>query len=244
MTESRAPIHTAHLEITVTEGAPPMGAYLACPSAPGPHPALLILQEIFGVNAHIRDIAERFAREGYVTLAPALFHRIPGAGSGYEGSYDDVPASMAVAMKLDPAGVSADLGAAHRYLANHQAVRATHIGALGFCMGGRLAFLANAVLPLAAAVSYYGNVPAEMLGLAAKQSGPVLFYWAGKDSYISTEQHRAVAEAMRAGQKPCVDVEFSGVDHGFYCDARSSYDRAAATQSHALTTAFLRTFMS
>lgn len=244
MIQSPATIRTAHVEIPVPGVATPMGAYLAHPEGPGPHPALLVLQEIFGVNAHIRDVTERFAREGYVALAPALFHRIPGAGSGYQGSYEDIPGSIAVAMKLDPEGLGADLRAAHGFLAAHPTVRSTHIGALGFCLGGRLAFVANATLPLAAAVSYYGVVPAELLGLAQRQSGPVLFYWAGKDGFISTEQHRAVADAMRKAQKPFVDVEFSDVDHGFYCDARANYDRAAATQSHALTTAFLRTFLT
>ena len=243
MTENRAAIRSEFVDIPQA-GESTLRGYLATPTTPGPHAALLVLQEIFGVNAHIRDICDRFAAAGYVTLAPTLFHRLPGAGASYEGRYDEVPANIALAMKLDPAGVTRDLRAAHAYLAGHAAVHAAHIGALGFCMGGRLAYLANAQLPLAAAVSYYGGVPAELLPLAAQQHGPILLYWAGKDGYIPTEQHRALADALRKAGKPFVDVEFSDVDHGFYCDARGSYDRAAATQSHALTLAFLSTFLT
>src|SRR5690349_19582664 len=100
-------IETETLRIPVADGTT-MNGYLARPAAPGPHPALLVFQEIFGVNEHIRDVARRFAAEGYVALAPDLFHRF---APGYEGSYDDVPASMAVAGKLVPEGVIADITA-------------------------------------------------------------------------------------------------------------------------------------
>lgn len=214
-----------------------MGGYLARPALPGPQPALLVLQEIFGVNAHIRDVADRFARQGYVTLAPELFHR---SAPGYEGSYDDVQGGIAEASKLTPAGVEADLAAAHAYLQSYSSVRRDRIGAIGYCMGGRLAFLANAQLPLQAAVSYYGGgIVPGLLPLAGKMVGPLLLVWAGQDGYIPPDHRRAVAEALRAAGKPFVDVEFSHADHGFFCDARSHYEPRAARQVWSLTLSFL-----
>jgi carboxymethylenebutenolidase len=229
-------IVTERISVGVGDGTQ-MGGYLARPARPGTYPGLLVLQEIFGVNAHIRDIAERFAREGYVALAPELFHR---SAPGYEGRYDDIQGGMAQATKLTPAGVEADLAAAHGYLQGHASARRDRIGVVGYCMGGRLAFLANARLPLQAAVSYYGGgIATALLPLADTMAGPLLLVWAGQDGYIPPEHRRSVAEALRAAGKPFVDVEFSHADHGFFCDARSNYEPRAARQVWALTLAFL-----
>lgn len=229
-------IVTERIAASVSDGTQ-MGGYLARPAHPGPYPGLLVLQEIFGINAHMRDVAERFAREGYVALAPELFHR---TAPGYEGSYDDVQGGIAQAMKLTPAGVEADLAAACAHLQSHPSVRRERIGAIGYCMGGRLAFMANAHLPLRAAVSYYGGgIVPGLLPLADKMSGPLLLVWAGRDGYIPPEHRRSVGDALRAAGKPFVDVEFSHTNHGFFCDARSDYEPLAARQVWSLTLTFL-----
>src|SRR5262245_25618946 len=106
-------IRTSSVTVPVADGTA-MGGYLALPAASGRRPAILVIQEIFGVNAHMRDVTDRFARAGYVALAPEIFHRF---APGYQGSYDDIPASIALTAKLTPDGIAADLTAAHAWLA-------------------------------------------------------------------------------------------------------------------------------
>lgn len=230
-------IRTEEIRVEVADGTT-LGGYLALPQGAGPHPGLLVFQEIFGVNPHIRDVTERLARQGYAALAPDLFHRVT---PGYQGSYEDIGASIAVATKVTPVDMEADLHAAAKFMGAHAAVRKDGLGAIGFCLGGFVAFLANAVLPLKAAVSYYGGrIAPALVPLAERLSGPTLFFWAEKDGFIPLEQHRSVTDALRQHGKPFVDVEFGGVDHGFFCDARSNYEPKAAAQSWALTLAFLK----
>ena len=233
---ARSAVHTGWVTLPVADGSE-LRAFLAQPAGPGPHPAIVVLQEIFGVNGHIRDVTERFARAGYLAIAPDMFHRF---APGYEGSYDDIPASIAVTAHLTPAGVAADLTATHAHLAGRADVRADRIAAIGYCMGGRLAWQANAALPLAAAVAFYGGgIAANHLDLAPALHGPQLLVWAGHDPWIPPADRDRVHAAMRAAGKPYVNVEFSGVHHGFFCDARSDYDAGAAAQAWALTLAFL-----
>jgi carboxymethylenebutenolidase len=229
-------IRTSAVTLPVADGTT-MAGYLAVPTAPGPHAAVIVIQEIFGVNAHIRDLTERFARAGYLALAPEMFHRF---APGYQGSYDDIPASIALMSKLTPEGMTADLAAAHAWLAARNDVRPGRIAAIGYCMGGRLAFLANATLPLGAAVSYYGGgIATNHLELAGALHGPQLLVWAGNDPWIPAADRDRVHAAVRDAGKRCVNVEFSGVNHGFFCDARSDYDAGASRQAWALTLAFL-----
>lgn len=229
-------IREERVQIEVSDGTT-MEAYVARPSAAGPHPGIVLLQEIFGVNSHIRDVAGRLAREGYVVLAPDLFHRHT---AGYEAGYEDIQASISVAMTYTAVQSEADVRAACAAVTKLDGVVSDRIAAIGFCMGGRLAFVANAVAPLRAAVSYYGGgIGNDKLHLTGSLAGPILFYWAGKDPYIPVEQRRAVADALAKAEKPFVDVLFSQQSHGFFCDARSDYDAAAAAQSWELTRAFL-----
>jgi carboxymethylenebutenolidase len=217
-----------------------MEGYVARPAGAGPWPGVLVLQEIFGVNAHIRSVADRIAREGYVALAPDLFHR---TAPGYESGYDQaaIEASIALAMKYTGAQSEADIRASAAHLGGLGGVQGDRLAAIGFCMGGRLAFTANAFTRLRAAVSYYGGgIHPDKIQLASQLSGPTLFFWAGKDHYIPVEQHRAVTDELRKLGKPFVSVEVSDVNHGFFCEARSDYNENAAAQAWALTREFLR----
>lgn len=232
-------VRTERIEIPVADGTT-MGGFLCRPEGSAPRPAILLLQEIFGVNAHIRSVAERFAREGYVVLAPDLFHRIQ---PDYQAGYDDIGASIQLAMRYAAADSEADLRAAVLTLSTLPGVRADRIAALGFCMGGRLSFVANGVAPLRCAVSFYGNIAPDKLSYAPTQSGPILMLWAGKDAHISHESGRLAADTLKKLGKPYVNVEFSEQNHGFFCDARSDYDAEAAAQAWALVTAFLQTHL-
>jgi carboxymethylenebutenolidase len=216
-----------------------MSSYVAIPEGTAKAPGMLVFQEIFGVNPNIRDIAERFARLGYVAIAPELFHR---TAPGFVAPYSDLPACMPHMQAMTPDGNIADARAAFDWLQKHPRVAPNATAAIGFCMGGRASFLANSALPLSAAISFYGTAIAPgFLPRAAQQHGPVLFFWGGLDARIPRDQTRAVVDAMTEEKKTFVNVDFSDADHGFFCDARANYKEPAAKQAWELLVQFLRT---
>jgi carboxymethylenebutenolidase len=226
------------IELKVTD-APPMSAYVSGPDSEGPHPGLIVFQEAFGVNAHIRDVTERFAREGYLTVAPELFHRT--APPGFEAGYGDWSMISPHYQAVTAESLEADICASHDWLKSNSLVKAGEISCIGFCMGGRAAFLANSVVPVRKAVSFYGGgIVPVLLDRAAKLQSPMLLIWGGLDKHITAEHRRAAADALTAAQKDYVNVEFSQADHGFFCDARATYNASAARQAWALTLEFLR----
>ncbi len=171
-----------------------------------------------------------------MALAPALFHR---TAPGFECAYTDLEAGRKQAVQLTAAGLTADLHAAWRYLCTHT----SRIAAAGFCMGGAISVVATTILPIKAAVSYYG-APRYVEALAGgrwgdRVHGPVLFYWGGRDAHIDAAARSVVATEMDRAGKPYVNVLFSDADHGFNCDARSSFHPASSAQAWALTQAFL-----
>ena len=240
MPDTQTPeIQTETVQLSVSDGTT-MPAYVARP-AQGGKAGLLVLQEAFGVNVHIRDLTERFAREGYTAIAPALFHR---TGPDFEGTYTDFPAVMPHMQGLTDAGQGADIQAAYDWLKSEAGGAATAVGSTGYCMGGRASFLADALLPLQASVSYYGGgitgspMFPDLLGHAPDLHAPLLLFWGGKDGHIGSEIVRAVEDALKAADKPYTQVVFSQADHGFFCDARESYNPEAAAQAWPLTLAF------
>jgi len=152
-------IRTESLTLRTADGEMPV--HLAAPVAGGPYAAVIVIMEAFGLNGHIKAVAERIAREGYVTVAPDLYHRF---GSPIV-AYDDIPKAIDYLKRLDDARVTAEVHACVGALTARKDVRADRIGITGFCMGGRVAFLAAAQLPddVKAAVSFYGG------GIAADQ---------------------------------------------------------------------------
>ena len=234
-------ISSSYVELSVSDRST-MRAWVARPKEEGAYPGLLVFQEAFGVNAHIRDISGRFAREGFVAVAPELFHR---TGAGFDGRYDDFPSVVPHMKALNDASMGADLRAAHDWVRGSIGAELP-ISAIGYCMGGRAAFLAALTLPLAGAISYYGGGIAPsatnpgLLGRAGGIHAPLLLFWGGRDKHIPPEQVRAVTDALRAAGKNFVNVEISNADHGFFCDARVSYSPAAALLAWPLTLAFLR----
>jgi carboxymethylenebutenolidase len=215
-----------------------MQAYVARPAG-GPHPALMVFQEAYGVNSHIRDVTERFAAQGYVAVAPELFHRT--APPGFEGAYGDFPSVMPHYQALTNEAAEADIRACYEWLSSNSQVKPDEISCVGFCMGGRVSFLANAVVPLRAAVSFYaGGIAPGLLDRASQLHGPALLIWGGLDKHITADHRKAVTDALSAQRKTYVNVEFSNADHGFFCDQRASYEPRAARQAWALTLEFLR----
>ena len=215
-----------------------MRAYMAFPSSAGPVPGIILLQEAFGVNHHIRSVADRLAAAGYAVIAPELFHRT--AAPGLEISYSDFPSAAPHYYGITPEGLTADLQAAHTWLQTQPLVVADKIGSIGFCLGGRVSFLANAVLPLAAAVSYYGGGTQLLKDRAKDLHATHLFFWSGLDEHISKTHIAEVTEAIDAAKKPYINTIISYADHGFHCDERPSYHPEAAKEAWALTMAFFK----
>lgn len=223
--------------IEVADGTQ-MHAYAARPRG-APTAGIIVIQEAFGVNDYMRRMADRFAAQGYLAIAPELFHRThPGFDADYEKREGVAEAMGGLTLE----GQLADLTAAHAWLMA-QGIPQAKIAAIGFCMGGRAAYLANSALPLAAAVSFYGGGITAHLDRAASLSGPQLLVWGGQDHNIGPEQTRAVADALTAAGKPFVEAMFSEAGHGFACDARSAYHAPSAREALALADAFLAEYL-
>jgi carboxymethylenebutenolidase len=224
------------VELPVADGTR-MAAYVARPKDGGPHPGLLVFQEAFGVNHHIRNVAERFAAEGYAAIAPELFHRT--APPGFEGSYTDFAAVMPHLQGVTTETAEADVRSAYDWL--RSSAKASEISSVGFCLGGRVSFIGNSIVALRAAVSFYGGgIAPALLDRAAKLQAPSLFIWGGMDKHITLEHRRAVTDALSAEKKIYVNAEFSRADHGFFCEERAAYEPHSARQAWALTLEFLR----
>jgi carboxymethylenebutenolidase len=229
-----AALHTEWTALATAGGT--MDAYLALPPA-GSGPGLLLLQEIFGVNEHIRTVADQYALAGFVVLAPDVFWRsAPRIELGYEGV--DRQRGVALAMAMQPAEVVADLQAATAALRARPEVGAGRkVGAIGWCMGGRLAYTAAAVAGVDAAVAYYGGGIQGQLALAAQVRCPVQFHYAGHDDHIPPEAVESVRAAF-AG-KPAELWVYPGSTHGFNCWARASYHAPSAALALGRSLSFL-----
>ena len=230
-----AVILTGKVDVPVKDGTT-MPAYVARPAEQRDGPGILVLQDQFGVTGFLRDTADRFARLGFTAIAPALYHRTGVFEMSYEDGYDaNKPHHKAVTWDWQ----IADAEAAFDWLLG-DGISSDRIGAMGFCMGGRLAYLANAHRPLRAAISFYGGgIVPDFLPLAQAQRAPILMFWGGLDAHIPPEQYRAVADALTDGKATHEQVVFSQADHGFFCDARASYNEIASRQATALVNAFL-----
>ena len=202
-------------------------AYVAQPKGK-PRGGVVVLQEIFGVNSHIRQVADGYAADGYLAVAPATFHRVKhGVDLGYTAN--DVTAGAALKAQVEalPApGVLQDVQAA----INH-AAQAGKVGIVGYCWGGLLTWRAACLLDgLSAAAPYYGGgatLPAE---IARKPRVPVMAHFGDQDQHIPIATVRAFEKAH-----PEVEVHVYAADHGFNCDQRGSYNAGAATTARERT---------
>jgi len=216
-----------------------MVAYVARPTGTGPFPGLILFPEAFGLNHHIREVADRFAAEGYLVMAPELFHRT--APVGYVCPYTEFPKCLPHLNAVNEAGLEHDTRAVWDWFHEQSQLRKGAVACIGYCVGGRAAFLANSVKPFQAAVSYYGGGIAQgLLKRAASQHGPLLMFWGGLDTHIQPEHVALVTQALRQAGMPFVNVEFSHADHGFFCNERATYQPQAAVESWELTLAFLK----
>jgi carboxymethylenebutenolidase len=227
--------NSEHIEIKVDDGTT-MVAWVARPASEVPERGILVFPEIFGVNAHIRDVTDRFAALGFEAIAPELFHRT--APPMWEGQYDDLASAMPHMQAMTDDGLESDIRATYKWLKRNHDL-GDNIACVGYCMGGRTAFFANTLLPLKAAISYYGgNIP-MFLNRTNELSGQMLLFWGELDHHIPPEQRNQVTGAMQEAKKEYINVVFSNADHGFFCDARKSYNPGAARLSWDTTVSFL-----
>jgi carboxymethylenebutenolidase len=202
-------------------------AHVAQPTGPA-RGALVVVQEIFGVNSHIRAVADAYAADGYLTIAPALFDRVErGVEIGY--SADDVARGRALkdASTVDKALL--DIAAAMAHVKH-----AGRTGIVGYCWGGLLSWLAACELDgLTASIPYYGGgVP----GQAARQPRcPVMAHFGERDAHIPIDTVQAFRQAQ-----PGITVHVYAADHGFNCDQRGSFDAPSAALARVRSLAFLR----
>lgn len=200
-------------------------AWLARPAST-PRGGLVVLQEIFGVNEHIRRVTESFAANGYLAIAPALFDRVrPGVELGYQ----QIDAGREIVMALERANTVRDISAAIA------AVReAGQVGAIGYCWGGALADLAACECGISAAVSYYGRHTATWLDLQPRC--PVMYHFGKLDPLIPPE----TVAAIRAGRPRGIFHIYEDAGHGFNCDERPEYEPESASLALKRTLEFLR----
>ena len=203
-------VQTEMIEVPPSGG---MTCFIARPTGAARAPGILVIQEAFGLNGHIQDVARRIAAEGYVALAPDLYWR---AGQRRTVGYDQIGEAIALMQGVSDKDIVADVGSAIGYLERQPFVRSDRIGITGFCMGGRVSYLAACELPekiKASAPFYGGGIPIDK---TPKLRAPVL---------DSVEQLKA--ELARTGKRAEVIV-YPGADHGFFCDERASYQAEAA----------------
>ena len=217
------------IELTATDGFK-FPAFEVRPTG-RPKGAVVVLQEIFGLNSHIRAVTEAFAAQGYLALAPSTFHRVqPDVDMGY--SPQDVAAGVALKAAVEalpPPGVLVDIQAAIDHGAS-----AGKVGVVGYCWGGLLAWRAASLLSgLSAAVSYYGGGMTGAAEIARTPQCPVLAHFGDHDPSIPL----AGVEAFKNAQ-PSVEMHLYQAAHGFNCDHRSAYDASAAALARERTLAF------
>ncbi len=209
------------------EGAGPIRAWRADPNG-RPRGGVAVVQEIFGVNAHIRAVTDKFAAEGYLAVAPAIFEHVE---KGFDVGYDPESRArgMAIMGKADREQMLRDVAAAVQV-----AKEGGRVAVVGFCLGGTVAWGAAAQLSgVSAAIGYYGG---GIIGLKdLKPRMPTLLHFGEKDQHIPIAGVKEVAAAH-----PDVEVHIYSADHGFNCDQRESYDAPSAALAWTRTIAFLR----
>jgi carboxymethylenebutenolidase len=229
-------METRTLDLDVPEGTMPLYEALPDGAARG---AVIVIQEAFGVNAHIEDVARRFADIGYHTVAPHIFHRTGAPAFGY----DDFSQVMPHMTALTDEGLLSDVGAAVDHLRS-AGWTDRQIGIVGFCMGGRVSFLVAGHFALGAAVGFYGggivNGRSEalpsLLPLITSMRTPWLGLFGDADAGIPVDEVEQLREELNAAAD--VDtaiVRYPDAEHGFHCDVRPSYQEAAATDGWTRT---------
>lgn len=214
--------------------------YLSLPPT-GTGPGILLIQEIFGVNAHIQAVADQYAMDGFVVLAPDLFWRQERrVNLGYDG--EDFKKGLDLMGQMNQGDALDDLIISAKTL-RHRSEATGRISSLGYCMGGKLSYLVAAQGAVDAAVCYYGAGIDGLLDRAAAITCPILFHFAEQDAYISAQAIKTVTKAFAHKADAWVQA-YPEVNHGFNCWARESYNQSAASLARGRTLEFLSFYLT
>lgn len=214
------------IELTASDGHK-LAAYRAEPTGK-PRGGIVVIQEIFGVNSHVKSVADGFAEDGYVAIAPAMFDRVQ---RNFDVGY--TPEDIAKGRELRPK-ITVDMAMKDAQAAVNEAKKAGKVGIVGYCWGGFVAWMASAkVSGLACAVPYYGGGILDNADIEPKV--PVMGHFGEKDSMIPADGVRKLAEKHKKQQ-----IFIYPADHGFNCDQRGSYHAPSATQARERTLEFFR----
>jgi len=224
------------LNINTPDGS--FDCYVARPAAGGTHPVIVVLQEIFGVNAGIRSIADDYAAKGYIAVAPDLFWRTERGLSMSEDSEGDWAKGFAIYSAYDFDKGVQDIAATVDAARSMPGANGK-VGVTGYCLGGLLTFLSAARFNADACVAYYGGGTEKYVAEARNIGGPLLYHLAGEDEYIGKDAQAAINAAL-AG-KPNVQVfTYPGRNHAFARPGGSHYDDADARLANSRTDAFFK----
>ena len=216
-----------HVKLEASDGHE-LDAYVAHPEV-GPIAGLVVVQEIFGVNRHIRSVADGYAKDGFLAVAPALFDRYErGLELGYEG--EDMQKAMSLISRLNLDHALKDTAAALEYARRQTGKKS---GVIGYCFGGTIAWLAAARLGVDTAVGYYGGQIANFADEHPK--APTMLHFGKLDQHIPKESIDAVETA-----NPEVPVFWYNAGHGFNCNGRASYNAEAAKLAKERSLEFLK----
>lgn len=223
------PVKTAWHDVETPQGA--MGLYRAEPNGARPERAVVVLQEAFGVNEHIQDVTRRVAAQGYLAVAPELFHR---TGTKYV-DYGDHPNAMALISELGREQIDDDVKTVCDYLETTDGIGPARTGLMGFCFGGRAAFTSATALPgLGATAAFYGPGvaagPHAVLDRMAGLTGPLLFLVGEEDPTIPADHLDAIRSSAAEHGKDVRIETFPDAGHAFHCDARPQMYRPEAAQ--------------
>jgi carboxymethylenebutenolidase len=224
-------LEAGEVKIPVSDGQIP--AYRAMPAKGGPFPVVLVVQEIFGVHEHMKDVCRRFAKVGYCAIAPELYAR-----QGDVSQMTDINEIISkVVSKVPDAQVMSDLDATVAWAEKSAKGDVNKLGITGFCWGGRVVWLYAAHSPrLKAGVAWYGRLvgqssdltPKSPLELATTLKAPVLGLYGGADTGIPNDTVKQMQEALQAAKSPSQIVLYPDTPHGFYADYRPSYRKEQA----------------
>jgi len=225
-------IHTTYTQVPNEDIQ--IDAYLAQPLGAGPFPAVVVVQEIFGVNKHIREVTEKIAKEGYVAIAPSIYQRqAPGFEVGY--TEEDIILGRKYKEKTKASELLKDIQATINYLKKLSTVKSDKFGCIGFCFGGHVTYLAATLPEIQATSSFYGGgittgTPGggkPTITLTAKISGKIYCFFGTEDPLIPIEQVDQIEVELQKHQIKHQVFRYPA-SHGFFCDHRSSYNAQAA----------------
>jgi carboxymethylenebutenolidase len=227
-----------------------MRVYLSQPETADKVPGMIVIMEAFGVNKHIQEVTDKLSRDGYVAVAPVLYHRL-SSNPLFSYTGEDAEARTKAMASLRDTELTQDLNASIAYLKSHSQVRGDRVGIVGFCVGGRIAYLAATSCPgLSAVVVYYGGrilipfgdspTPFER---TANIQCPVMGNFGELDQNPTPDEvHKIEAELKRHG-KVCDVRIYPGANHGFNCDERPSYHAEAAKDAWARTVNWFQKYL-